>query len=110
MDDRPPAPERPRRSSFPLLDTLGELCLKGRDAAAYLWQVPNDAGVRTQLLNTIVSIREECAKAGRREMGMIAAELEVAIAASPTPQQVEILQDGFDRMTKLWQAAKSGLR
>lgn len=109
MDDRPPPPERPRRSSFPLLDTLGELCLKGRDSAEYLWQVPNDQNVRTQLAGTIASIREECAKANRREMGVIAAELAVALAASPSPQQIEILQDGFDRLTKLWQAAKSGL-
>jgi hypothetical protein len=110
MDDRPPPPERAQRSSFPLLDLLGELCLKGRDSAAYLWQVPNDEAVRSQLAGTIGQIREESAKANRREMGVIAAELEVALAASPSPQQIEILQDGFDRLTKLWQAAKSGLQ
>jgi hypothetical protein len=29
--------------------------------------------------------------------------------ASPSPQQVDILQDGFERLYKLWSAAKSGL-
>ena len=103
-------PQKPRRSSFPLLDTLGELCFKGKDAAQYLWQVPADTTVRAQLAESIVKIKEESAKAGRREMGVIAGELEVAIAATPSPQQVEILQDGFDRLCKLWQSAKSGLQ
>ncbi|MGE0351888.1 MAG: hypothetical protein AB7I33_08995 [Gemmatimonadales bacterium] len=91
------------------MDPLGELCFKGRDLAAYLWQVPDDASVRTQILELVRAIRDQAAKAGRREMGVIANELETAAAASPSPQQVEILQDGFDRLTKLWQAAKSGL-
>lgn len=91
------------------MDPLGELCFKGRDLAAYLWQVPDDESVRTQILELVRAIRDQAAKAGRREMGVIANELETAAAASPSPQQVEILQDGFDRLTKLWQAAKSGL-
>jgi hypothetical protein len=33
----------------------------------------------------------------------------VAARAKPTPQQVDMLQDGFDRLYKLWGAAKSGL-
>ena len=36
-------------------------------------------------------------------------ELKVAAQATPSPQQVDVLVDGFDRLTKLWQAAKSGL-
>jgi hypothetical protein len=42
-------------------------------------------------------------------MARLVEELQTAIAASPSPQQAEILQDGFDRLTRLWQAAKSGL-
>jgi hypothetical protein len=42
-------------------------------------------------------------------MGRVATELESALAVSPSPQQVEILQDGFDRLLRLWAAAKSGL-
>jgi hypothetical protein len=33
----------------------------------------------------------------------------MAAQASPSPQQVAILQDGFERLTRLWAAAKSGL-
>ena len=47
-------------------------------------------------------------RAARRWVG-IATELETAVAVSPSPQQVEMLQDGFERLTRLWSAAKSGL-
>jgi hypothetical protein len=98
-----------RRPSFPLMDRLGELCTSGRDSAAYLWQVPNDENVRAEIGRKLVEIRTECEGQGRREMARIVGELETALSASPSPQQVEILQDGFDRLVKLWQAAKSGL-
>lgn len=101
--------KQPRPSSFPLLDRLGELCTTGRDSAAYLWQVPHDESMRAEIARKLVEIRAECEQQGRREMGKIVDELETAAAASPSPQQVEILQDGFDRLCKLWQAAKSGL-
>lgn len=99
----------PRQSGFPLVDRLGELCISGRDSAAYLWQVPTDENVRGEIGKKLVEIRAECDRQNRKEMNRIVAELEVAVAASPSPQQVEILQDGFDRLVKLWQAAKSGL-
>ncbi len=99
-----------RRKRFePLLDELGQLCASGRDAAAYLWQVPHDAEVRRKIVETLAAIKAEAAAQGRREMGRIVDELEPAAQASPSPQQVEILQDGFDRLFKLWQSAKSGL-
>jgi uncharacterized membrane protein YccC len=102
-------PSPTRRPSFPLLDRLGELCTSGRDSAAYLWQVPNDARVREQIAQKLVEIRGESEKQNRREMHRVVEELEIALAATPSPQQVEILQDGFDRLCKLWQSAKSGL-
>lgn len=98
-----------RRPSFPLLDRLGELCVSGRDSAAYLWQVPNDMAVRAEISKKLIEIREECERQNRREMNRIVTEIEIALGASPSPQQVEILQDGFDRLCKLWQSAKSGL-
>jgi hypothetical protein len=42
-------------------------------------------------------------------MPRLCEELLVAARAKPTPQQVDMLQDGFDRLYKLWAAAKSGL-
>jgi hypothetical protein len=93
----------------PLMDRLGELCKAGRDSATYLWQVPNDEVVRRKIRAILAEIKVEAAKGGRNEMGRLAVELETALAVSPSPQQVELLQDGFERMSRLWAAAKSGL-
>jgi hypothetical protein len=91
------------------MDRLGELCEAGRDNASYLWQIPDDEGVRQKIATLLSEIKVEAAKSGRQEMGRIVGELQTAIAASPSPQQVELLQDGFERLTRLWAAAKSGL-
>jgi hypothetical protein len=98
-----------RRPNFPLVDRLGELCMSGRDSAAYLWQVPNDENVRAEISRKLAEIRVESEQQNRKEMTRLVGELETAMGVSPSPQQVEILQDGFDRLVKLWQAAKSGL-
>jgi len=102
-------PNAPRQSRQPLLDPLGQLCADGKQAAEYLWQVPKDAQVRQQILDMLTQIGIASAKQGRREMPKLAEELKIAAQASPSPQQVELLVDGFDRLMKLWQAAKSGL-
>jgi hypothetical protein len=105
-DDPMPAPRRPMP---PLMDRLGELCKTGKDSATYLWQVPNDETVRRKIAAILAEIKVEAAKGGRQEMGRLAGELETALAVSASPQQVELLQDGFDRLTRLWAAANSGL-
>lgn len=102
-------PNAPRRSHPPLLDTLGKLCTEGKQAADYLWQVPNDAAMRQKILELLDQISAESTKQGRREMPRICEELKTAAKASPSPQQVDVLVTGFDRLLQLWQAAKSGL-
>ena len=98
-----------RRSRQPLEDTLGKLCIEGKQAAEYLWQVPDDETVRVSIIGILERIAVEGQKQGRKEMGRIVEELLPAAKASASPQQVDLLVDGFDRLTKLWQAAKSGL-
>jgi hypothetical protein len=105
-DENKPAPRKPIP---PLMDRLGELCVTGRESATYLWQVPNDEGVRNKIAAILAEIKVEAAKGGRQEMGRLAVEMETALAVSASPQQVELLQDGFERMNRLWAAAKSGL-
>ena len=103
-DDRPS-----QRRSQPLLDALGKLIVEGKDAATYLWQVPNDASTRARMQQILQEVRDQSAKKGRHEMPKLCEELLTALRASPTPQQVDLLQDGFDRLYKLWEAAKTGL-
>lgn len=101
-------PPRERRSE-PLLDELGTAIVEGRDATDFLWQVPDDEETRARLRELIVLIRDRSAKKGRREMPAICEEMLTALSASPSPQQVDLLHGGFDRLYKLWAAAKSGL-
>jgi hypothetical protein len=99
----------PGRRHPPLLDALGKLCTEGKQAADYLWQVPDDASVRQRILEILDQIAAESRGQGRREMPAVAEELKIAAKASPSPQQVDLLVNGFDRLLHLWQAAKSGL-
>jgi len=91
------------------MDRLGQMCADGKETAEYLWQVPKDAAARKKILDLLTHIGTESAKQGRREMPKLVEELKIAAQATPSPQQVELLVDGFDRLVKLWQAAKSGL-
>jgi len=91
------------------MDHLGQLCADGKQSAEYLWQVPKDAAMRQKILEILSQIGTESTKQGRKEMPKIVEELKIAAQATPSPQQVELLVDGFDRLMKLWQAAKSGL-
>jgi len=93
----------------PLLDALGKLCVRGKELADYLWQVPDDAGARSEIVTVLEQIAAESTKQGRREMPRVCEELVTAAKASPSPQQVDLLVNGFDRLYHLWQAAKSGL-
>jgi hypothetical protein len=101
--------DAPRRPQPPLLDALGKLCTEGKQLADYLWQVPKDEPARQKILALLEQIAAESAKQGRREMPKICEELKTAARATPSPQQVDVLVSGFDRLVNLWQAAKSGL-
>jgi len=105
MDDSPPR----KRRTEPLLDEMGTAIVSGKDAVAFLWQVPDDADTRRRLIGLLERVRVLSAGQGRKEMPKLCDELLVAARAQPTPQQVDMLQDGFDRLYKLWSAAKSGL-
>ena len=102
-------PNAPRRSQPPLLDGLGKLCTEGKQLADYLWQVPKDEAARQKIVAILDQIAAEGTKQGRKEMPRICDELKIAAKASPSPQQVDVLVSGFDRLVSLWQAAKSGL-
>ena len=91
------------------MDALGKLCADGKASAEYLWQVPDDTQVRLKIVGILEQIGVEALKQNRKEMGRIVQDLATAAKATPSPQQVDLLVDGFDRLTKLWQAAKSGL-
>src|SRR5260221_12514171 len=101
-------PQSSRRSHPPLLDGLGKLCVEGKQAAEYLWQVPDDAGVRQRILEILDQVEAESRGQGRREMPQGAEELKVAARATPSPQQLDLLVNGVDRLRHLWEGPDVG--
>src|SRR2546427_6577292 len=99
--------EQPRRFQPPLMDALGKLCTEGKEAADYLWQVPKDEAMRQKILDLLEQIAVESAKQGRKEMPRICEELKTAAQASASPQQVDILVNGFDRLPQVHQAVEA---
>src|SRR2546428_14140747 len=100
--------EQPRRPQ-PLLDTLGKLCTEGKEAADYLWQVPKDEAMRQKILDLLDQIAVEGAQQGRKEMPRICEELKTAAQAGASPQQGDILVNGFHRPMHLWQPGTPGM-
>src|SRR2546426_675223 len=101
-------PNPPRRSQPPLMDGLGKLCTEGKQLADYLWQVPKDEPARHKILAILDQIGVEAAKQGRREMPRICEELKTAAKATPSPQQVDVLVTGFDRLVSPGPAPQTG--
>lgn len=104
MTDRSTSGARPG----PLMDPLGQLIQQGRDAAEFLWQVPEDTATRTQVGGLLAQIGAEAAAQGKREMPALCEAMRPAANAAPTPQSVEILQEGFERLHRLWLSTRSG--
>jgi len=91
------------------MDPLGKLCAEGKDLASHLRQVHHDEAARKRILGPLARIGAESAKQYRREMPRLCEDLKAVAKASPSPQQVDVLVSGFDRLYNLWRLAKSGL-
>lgn len=91
------------------VDRLGRLCQEGTDIAAYLFQVPDDAAQRQRLGEILDDIIRVAARGRQRELPAIATELKGFLAQPPSLAGVAAFQEGFDRISKLWAAARSGI-
>ncbi len=91
------------------LDNLGQLCHDGLDIARYLFQVPDDEGERDRVRAILKAILAEPSVKARREMPKVAQDMQKALEGESTPMAAERLEEGFERMIRLSQAAKSGL-
>jgi hypothetical protein len=60
-----------RAKPEPLLDDLGKTILEGREAATYLWHVPDDPDTKSKIARLLEQIRDQSSKKGRREMPRI---------------------------------------
>ena len=97
-DDTFELPEDRAKDLIPLLD-------KDPDFEVRIAIVEEFAALGNELKDD----KETLAALRRRQSDPQVQVRQTAAQATPSPQQVEVLVDGFDRLTKLWQAAKSGL-
>ncbi len=89
--------------------SLAQLCADGLDIARYLTQVPEDEGERRKLKRMVSSIQRDPTVRMRREFPQLAIDMERALNGAADQMSAELLQEGFERMTKLCDLAKSGL-
>ncbi len=102
MEDQP----KPRPS---VVDRVGKLCQLGKDSADYLFQVPDDEAELEKVGKILDAILADKAMQGRQEAPKIVNEMKEALQGPPGPMVAEQLQVGFDRLTRLWLSARSGL-
>lgn len=91
------------------MDPLGRLLFRGQEIASYLFQVPDDAAQWERIRNVAGAIVDEASKSTRRELPQIAREIQELLDQPPSVMLADQLVACFDRMVKLWKAAKSGL-
>jgi hypothetical protein len=102
-------PNEPRKPRPSVLDRVGKLCKMGRDSADYLFQVPDDHGEREKVAKILEAILTDKSMRGRKEAPRVINEMKEALNEPPSTMVAEQLQIGFDRLTKLWMSARSGL-
>ncbi len=90
-------------------NALTKLCHDGLDIARYLQQCPEDLGERARLKKILGEIQRDPAVRMRREFPKIAIEMERSLRGEADQMSAEILAEGFERMTRLCDMAKSGL-
>ena len=91
------------------LDNLGQLCHDGLDIARYLFQVPDDEGERDRVRAVLKAILAEPGVKSRRELPKVVEDMQQALDGAASAMAAERLQEGFERLIRLSQAAKSGL-
>ena len=100
--DEGPAPETP--------NPVGRTILEGRRLVTYLWQAPHDEAVRDQLRRVLAEIRNDYREHTGPRTKHICEELLLALRATPSPQQVDLLEDGFNRLYRIWNGTAGRLK
>jgi len=95
------------RRQAPTMVSLGSLIHAGRLATEALWAHPDDSVGRGQVEELVARVRMEANYLGLSEMLVVCDEIGPIANAAPTPQAVEILINGFERLARHWRAAQT---
>lgn len=88
------------------MDGLGTLIEQGRAATEDLWQAPDDPSVRARAGGAFAALVAVVQASGTDEMRVICERFCPKANAAPTPQAIEFMQDGLERLHALWRAAQ----
>ena len=90
----------------PSLVSLGSLIQQGRVATERLWAHPDDSAGRRHVEELIAQVRIEATALGQSAMLPVCDEVGPVANSAPTPQAVEILIGGFEKLARLWRASQ----
>ena len=95
-------PNDQKATEAPNSNPVGGAILEGRRLVTYLWQSPHDAATRAQLQQVLAVIRYDYTEHAGGKIQDICQEMLLALRATPSPQQVDLLENGFDRIYRIW--------
>ena len=86
------------------MEALGELIRQGREVTDRLWEAPDDVQIRTQARELFATLQDNVRTFGTPAMVELCGLFCPSANAAPTPQAIEIMQDGLQQLHDLWQA------
>jgi hypothetical protein len=86
----------------PLQSATSRAILEGRALVTVLWQNPLDASTRARVKQILSAIKHDYAEQPSPRVRLTCQEMLVALRATPSPQQIDLLENGFNTLYRLW--------
>ena len=88
------------------MEALGELIRQGREVTDRLWEAPEDREIRARAAEFFATLQHTVHTSGTPAMAELCAHFCPSSNAAPTPQAIEIMQDGLQQLHDLWLAGR----
>jgi len=88
------------------MEALGELIRQGREVTDRLWEAPEDREIRAQAKALFAALQQTVHRSGTPAMAELCELFCPSANAAPTPQAIEIMQDGLQQLHALWLASR----
>lgn len=88
------------------MEALGELIQQGREVTDRLWEAPDDPQIRMRARELFATLQETVHTFGTPPMAELCELFCPSANAAPTPQAIEIMQDGLQQLYELWLAGR----
>ena len=91
------------------MDALGELIQQGREVTDRLWEAPEDREIRARAAALFATLQRTVHTSGTPAMAELCELFCPSANAAPTPQAIEIMQDGLQQLHELWLVSRRPL-